>query len=151
MKKRLNNVGIKELSKKLGWLSSDAEKTCQQADTLSECIIYGVRYSMKNILLGLDMLIACSITIIVLLQRGDSGGALGIGGGGGGLFSARGRANFLTRTTAILAAMFFTVSLSLAYVSKKEQPTSIIDTIEKNQSTEQKEKPETPEDTPLAQ
>ena len=121
---------------------------------------------MKNILLALDMLIACAITLIVLLQRGDSGGALGIGGGGGGLFSARGRANFLTRTTAILAALFFAVSLSLAYVSKKDRPTSIIETIEQKQNqemqneelqneelqnSEQKNQPETQEDTPLAQ
>lgn len=106
---------------------------------------------MKTTLLVLDMLIACAITFIVLIQRGDSGGALGIGGGGGGLFSARGRANFLTRTTAILAALFFAVSLSLAYISKEDRPTSIIEEIEERQGESTRTEETAEEDVPLAQ
>ncbi len=62
-----------------------------------------------------------------MLQRGkgaDAGAALGGGGGGGAsgsVFGARGAANFLSRTTAILAAAFFSTSLGLAYFSANQQ------------------------------
>ena len=106
---------------------------------------------MKASLLVVDLLLAGAIVLVVLIQRGDSGGALGIGGGGGGLFSARGKANFLTRTTAVLAALFFATSLGLAYLSKQEHPTSIIESIEQGgqQEGSEAEKPE--DDVPLAQ
>lgn len=112
---------------------------------------------MKTFLLTVDLLLACAIVLVVLIQRGDSGGALGIGGGGGGLFSARGKANFLTRTTAILAALFFATSLSLAYLSKQDRPSSIIEGIEReakdgtqNDSAEPSAEPPQ-DDVPLAQ
>ena len=56
---------------------------------------------------------------VVLIQRSEGGG-LGIGTsqGMGAFMSGRGTANLLTRTTAILAALFFAVSLSLALMSR---------------------------------
>jgi len=70
-----------------------------------------------------------------MLQRGkgaDAGAALGGGGGGGGgasasVFGARGAANFLSRTTAILAAAFFSTSLALAYFSANQQSATSLD------------------------
>ena len=112
---------------------------------------------MKAFLLVVDLFLACAIVLVVLIQRGDSGGALGIGGGGGGLFSARGKANFLTRTTAILAALFFATSLALAYLAKQDRPASIIESIEQEaqevqEGTQQEGGAEKPEDdVPLAQ
>jgi preprotein translocase subunit SecG len=71
---------------------------------------------MQTMLLVAELLIAVALIIFVLLQRSE-GGALGIGGGGGGgmggLFSPRGAADTLTRTTAILAGLFFIVCIVL--------------------------------------
>jgi preprotein translocase subunit SecG len=71
-----------------------------------------------QVLLVVHILIAIALVAVVLLQRSE-GGALGIGGGGGfgGLMTARGSANLLTRTTAILAAIFMITSMALAYLS----------------------------------
>ena len=68
---------------------------------------------MTLILLTLHTLIVFALIAIVLLQRSE-GGALGIGGGGGGFMSGRGTANALTRTTYGIAALFFATSLTLA-------------------------------------
>jgi preprotein translocase subunit SecG len=69
-----------------------------------------------HVLLVVHLLIAIALVGVVLLQRSE-GGALGVGGGGGfgGLMTARGSANLLTRTTAILAAVFMLTSMALAY------------------------------------
>jgi preprotein translocase subunit SecG len=86
---------------------------------------------MQTILVFAELVIAVALIIFVLLQRSE-GGALGMGGGGGGLgglFSPRGAADTLTRTTAILAALFFLTCLGLnllALHGRNEQ--SILDT-----------------------
>ncbi len=63
-------------------------------------------------------IVAFSLVCVVLMQRSEGGG-LGIGGGGspGGLMSARGAADFLTRTTKWLAVMFVVLSIALAAVA----------------------------------
>jgi preprotein translocase subunit SecG len=63
-------------------------------------------------------IIAAALVGIILMQRSEGGG-LGMGGGGspGGLMSARGAADFMTRTTAILAFLFVTLSVVLAVVA----------------------------------
>lgn len=75
---------------------------------------------MENILLIVHLIIAIALVAVVLLQRSE-GGALGMGGGsaggGMGMFSARGAANALTRTTAILAVLFLGTSLALAILA----------------------------------
>lgn len=68
---------------------------------------------MHTVLLTVHSLIVVFLIVLVLLQRSD-GGALGIGGGGGGFMTSRGAANVLTRTTSILAALFFATSILLA-------------------------------------
>ena len=76
--------------------------------------------SMQTILIVIHLLIVLALIGVVLIQRSEGGG-LGIGGGGGGggggFFSARGSANVLTRTTAILALLFFITSLSLTLIA----------------------------------
>jgi preprotein translocase subunit SecG len=70
---------------------------------------------MQTILVIAELVIAVALIVFVLLQRSE-GGALGMGGGGGGmggLFSPRGAADTLTRTTAILAALFFLTCVGL--------------------------------------
>ncbi len=71
---------------------------------------------MTVVILTIHSLIVLALIGVVLLQRSD-GGALGLGGGGGGgggFMTGRGAANALTRTTAILAALFFATSVILA-------------------------------------
>ena len=67
---------------------------------------------MATVLLVIHLMIAASLVGVVLLQRSE-GGALGIGGGGGGFLTGRGPAKLLTRVTAGLAAAFFVTSLAL--------------------------------------
>jgi preprotein translocase subunit SecG len=63
-------------------------------------------------------MIAAALVGVVLLQRSE-GGALGIGGGGGGFLTGRGTANLLTRTTAGLAAAFFVTSVLLSLTAQR--------------------------------
>jgi preprotein translocase subunit SecG len=74
---------------------------------------------MQTVLLVIHLIIALALIGVVLLQRSE-GGALGIGGGGGAgsLFSARGVGNTLTRTTAILAVLFFLTSIGLTLLAR---------------------------------
>jgi len=77
---------------------------------------------MKEILLVIHVLTAVGIIVFVLLQQGkgaDMGAAFG-GGASQTLFGARGSATFLSRTTAILAAIFFATSLALAVVYSRQ-------------------------------
>jgi preprotein translocase subunit SecG len=82
---------------------------------------------MITVLLILHLMIAASLVGVVLLQRSE-GGALGIGGGGGGFMSGRGAANFLTRVTAGLAAAFFATSMLLTLLATRtEHAPSVFD------------------------
>ena len=81
---------------------------------------------MITLVLVVHMLLALALIIVVLLQRSE-GGALGIGGSNA-FMSVRGASNLLTRTTAVLAALFIGTSLLLAIMSGTGQkPTSILD------------------------
>jgi preprotein translocase subunit SecG len=90
---------------------------------------------MTTIILVVHLLIAVALIGVVLLQRSE-GGALGIGSGGAGsLFSSRGVANVLTRTTAILAVAFFVTSIALTMIARKEHaPTSVFDQVKPAQN-----------------
>ena len=74
---------------------------------------------METLILVLHVLAALGIIGLVLLQHGkgaDMGAAFG-GGASGSLFGSTGSANFLSRTTSILAAIFFVTSLTLTWFS----------------------------------
>ena len=78
-----------------------------------------------NIVLALQMLSALSMIGLILVQHGkgaDMGAAFG-SGSSGSLFGASGSANFLSRTTAALATVFFVCTLALAYFGNL-RPTS---------------------------
>ena len=84
-----------------------------------------------NMAVMLHVLIAMAIVGLVLLQHGK-GADMGSGFGGGAsssLFGATGSANFLSRTTAVLATLFFVSSLALAYfaVNKPRESGSVVD------------------------
>jgi preprotein translocase subunit SecG len=82
---------------------------------------------MQAVLLVIQLLVSIALIGVVLLQRSE-GGALGMGGGGsglGGLFSPRGAADTLTRTTAILAICFFLSSLGLTLLALRSHPESV--------------------------
>jgi preprotein translocase subunit SecG len=87
---------------------------------------------MQAVLIIVHLLVAIALIFVVLLQRSE-GGALGMGGGGsglGGLFSPRGAASTLTRTTAILGIVFFITSMSLTLLSLgARQPSSILNQV----------------------
>ena len=73
---------------------------------------------IQSILLVVHLLVAAAICGFVLLQHGkgaDMGAAFG-SGSAGSVFGAAGSANFLSRTTAILAAVFFVSSVALTYL-----------------------------------
>ncbi|MBV9331303.1 MAG: preprotein translocase subunit SecG [Alphaproteobacteria bacterium] len=86
---------------------------------------------MQALLVVAELVVAVTLIVFVLLQRSE-GGALGMGGGGsglGGLFSPRGAADTLTRTTAILALLFFLTCLGLNLLSLRgRDEKSILDT-----------------------
>jgi len=70
-----------------------------------------------TLILAVQMLTALSMIGLILIQHGkgaDMGAAFG-SGGSGSLFGASGSANFMSRTTAVLAAVFFVCTLALAY------------------------------------
>ena len=74
---------------------------------------------MQTLVLVFHVLAALGIVVLVLLQHGkgaDMGAAFG-SGSAGSLFGSAGAANFLSRTTAVLAAVFFISSLALTYYS----------------------------------
>lgn len=83
---------------------------------------------MQTVLLVIYLMVVLALIGVVLIQRSEGGG-LGIGGGSG-FMSARGTANALTRTTAILATLFFVLALAMGILAKYEaKPTDILDRI----------------------
>ncbi|CAN7288109.1 preprotein translocase subunit SecG [Rhizobium rhizogenes] len=83
---------------------------------------------MQTVLLVIYLMIVVALIGVVLIQRSEGGG-LGIGGGSG-FMSARGAANALTRTTAILATLFFALALGMNVLSRFEgRPTDILNRI----------------------
>ncbi|PYB71190.1 MULTISPECIES: preprotein translocase subunit SecG [Rhizobium] len=91
---------------------------------------------MQTVLLVIYLMVVVALIGVVLIQRSEGGG-LGIGGGSG-FMSARGTANALTRTTAILATLFFVISLALGILARYEsKPTDILDRIPVGNGTTQ--------------
>ena len=78
-----------------------------------------------TIVLAMQMLTALGMIGLILVQHGkgaDMGAAFG-SGGSGSLFGASGSANFLSRTTGVLAAVFFVCTLLLAYFGNAQPRT----------------------------
>jgi len=116
-----------------------------------------------NVAIVVHVLVAMAIIGLVLLQHGkgaDMGSGFG-GGASGSLFGATGSANFLSRTTAVLAALFFVSSLTLAYFAS-ERPREAGSIVDRAPAAQQKKaepakpeaqpsKPEARSETPAVQ
>ncbi len=101
-----------------------------------------------GVVIVLHVVVALAIIGLVLLQHGK-GADMGSGFGGGAsasLFGATGSANFLSRTTAVLATIFFLMSLGLAYfVTNKPKATGgIIDAVKTEKPAAEKAAPPAP-------
>ncbi len=82
--------------------------------------------SFAGVILAVQMLSALGMIGLILVQHGkgaDMGAAFG-SGASGSLFGASGSANFLSRSTAVLATVFFVTTLALAYLGNA-RPTSV--------------------------
>ena len=104
-----------------------------------------------NALVVLHVLMALAIIGLVLLQHGkgaDMGSGFG-GGASGSLFGATGSANFLSRTTAVLAAVFFVSSLALAYFAT-QRPVESGSVVDRARPAQEK-KTEAPKAAPEAE
>lgn len=105
---------------------------------------------MDALILGIHVVISLLLVGLILIQHGkgaDAGAAFGGGGGGGAsasLFGSQGSASFLSRSSAILATVFFITSLTLAYLAgNTERVQSVTDSVVIEQPAE-----ETPADLP---
>ncbi|NOZ54461.1 MAG: preprotein translocase subunit SecG [Gammaproteobacteria bacterium] len=93
----------------------------------------------STILAVIHILAALGVVSLVLIQHGkgaDAGAAFGAGAAGGGgasgsVFGAHGAGNFLSRSTGVLATVFFVTSLSLAYLSQgPDEPKSLLESVQ---------------------
>lgn len=81
---------------------------------------------MEAVLITAYLIIVVALIAVILVQRSEGGG-LGIGGGNaGGLMTVRGSANLLTRTTAILATLFFLTAIGLTILTEVNRGTRSI-------------------------
>lgn len=79
---------------------------------------------LLNLLLVIEVIVAFFLIVVVLLQRSEGGGF--VSGGTGSLMSVRGAGDLLTRTTWILATIFFTLGLLLTIVAGREKGASSV-------------------------
>ena len=88
---------------------------------------------MENILLVVNVVLAVILVLLILFQKSE-GGALGIGVSQDNFMFSRSAGDFLTKATAVIAALFIICSLTLTIISRGElEPTiSVIDKIEEN-------------------
>lgn len=91
---------------------------------------------VQTLAVVMHVLLAASIIGLVLLQRGkgaDAGAGFGAGASGT-VFGSRGSGSFLSRTTAVIATLFFVTSLGLSYLfSQVSTPTSVVDRVQSQQ------------------
>jgi len=88
---------------------------------------------MFTFLLIVQTLVAASLVGVILMQRSEGGG-LGVGGSSSGFMTARGAADFLTRATAILGALFIILSITLAALAGVRGTPVKVDTSLANQA-----------------
>ena len=96
---------------------------------------------MENFILILNIILAILLIGVILLQRSE-GGALGLGVSQDSFISSRSAGSFLTKTTAILAALFIITSISLTIVSKEEfSSTSVLEKVEEEKDSSEPQIP----------
>ena len=84
---------------------------------------------LMHVLLVVHLVLALGLVVLILMQQSE-GGVLGMGGGGNGMFTARGASNILSRMTAILGTGFFITSLTLTLLAGAARPKSVADQID---------------------
>jgi preprotein translocase subunit SecG len=82
---------------------------------------------MYTFFLVVHAIVAAALVGVILMQRSEGGGLAG-GGNPAGLMSARGAADFLTRTTTVLATLFVTLSIALAAIAIADRAPDDLDT-----------------------
>jgi preprotein translocase subunit SecG len=87
---------------------------------------------MFTFLLVVQTLVAIALVSTILMQRSEGGG-LGVGGSSSGFMTARGAADFLTRSTAVLGALFVILSITLAAIAGVTRERATVDTSLVNQ------------------
>ncbi len=89
---------------------------------------------MENILLVLNIILAVILVLLVLMQKSE-GGALGIGVSQENMMFSKTAGNFMTKATAVVAALFIICSLGLTIISRGDltPSTSVLDTVEEKQ------------------
>ena len=93
---------------------------------------------MESIVLAVHVLLAVGLVALILMQHGkgaDMGAAFGAGASGT-VFGSRGAGNFLSRTTAVLATLFFLTSLGLAYMGSQKLAPGNIEAFEETPVTQ---------------
>ena len=96
---------------------------------------------MENFILILNIILAILLIGVILLQRSE-GGALGLGISQDNFISSRSAGSFLTKTTAILAALFIITSISLTIISKEEfSSKSVLEKVEEEKDSSEPEIP----------
>ena len=99
---------------------------------------------MENILLIFDVILAVLLIGTILLQKSE-GGALGLGVSQESFMSSRSAGSFLTKATAILAALFLITSISLTIVSKEKfSSSSVLEEIDEEEEKIDPSEPEIP-------
>ncbi len=106
---------------------------------------------MQTVILAIHIIVAITLIGLILIQQGkgaDAGAAFGGGGGGASatVFGSQGSGNFMTKTTAILATIFFITSLFLSFLSGKisEQKAEAVEVSNQVQQIEAEDKPAMP-------
>jgi preprotein translocase subunit SecG len=82
---------------------------------------------MFAFLLIVQILIAVALISVILMQRSEGGG-LGVGGSSSGFMTARGAADFLTRSTSVLGGLFIVLSIVMAAIAGATRTPAKIDT-----------------------
>ena len=96
---------------------------------------------MENFVLILNIILAILLIVVVLLQKSE-GGALGLGASQDSYISSRSAGSFLTKTTAVIAALFIITSISLTIMSKEEfSSTSVLEKIEEKEDSSEPQIP----------
>ena len=96
---------------------------------------------MESFIFIINIVLAIILVIVILLQKSE-GGALGLGASQDSYISSRSAGNFLTKATAILAALFIITSISLTVMSKQKISTSSV--LEKVEEKQDPTEPEIP-------
>ena len=96
---------------------------------------------MENFIIVINIILAVLVVLVILLQKSE-GGALGLGASQDSFITSRSAGNILTKTTAILAALFILTSISLTVMSKDQfSTTSVLEKVEEKSDSSEPEIP----------